>query len=145
MKVQQILDAKLINEIWHVTPDTLVFDALKVLEKYNIGATLVMENDKLVGIFSERDYARRGILKGRPSKESFVRDLMTSPVVTVTPQTKIEECLTLMTENHFRHLPVVDGETVKGMVSSSDIFRAILKQYNNLVSSLEGYIAGRPM
>jgi CBS domain-containing protein len=145
MKVQQILDRKPKNEILSVTPDTMVFHALEELEKHNIGALLVMEGDKLVGIFSERDYARRGILKGRPSRESMVKDLMTSPVITVSPQTRIEECLTLMTEKHFRHLPVVVGVQVTGMISSSDIFRAILTQYQNLVSSLEGYIAGRPM
>lgn len=145
MKVQQILDRKLKNQIIAVTPDTIVFNALEVLEKHNIGALLVMEGEQLVGIFSERDFARRGILKGKPSRESQVKDLMTTPVITVSPQAKIEECLTIMTERHFRHLPVVEDNQVLGMISSSDIFRAILTQYQNLVSSLEGYISGRPM
>lgn len=145
MKVQQILDRKLKNEILAVTPDTTVYNALEELERHNIGALLVMEGERLVGIFSERDYARRGILKGKPSRESLVKDLMTSPVITVPPQARIEECLSIMTEKHFRHLPVVAGEQVLGMISSSDIFRAILTQYQNLVSSLEGYISGRPM
>lgn len=145
MKVQQILDRKTKNEILSVSPDTMVFNALEELEKHNIGALLVMDGEKLVGIFSERDYARRGILKGRPSRESMVKDLMTAPVITVSPQARIEECLTIMTERHFRHLPVVVDDQVMGMISSSDIFRAILTQYQNLVSSLEGYIAGRPM
>jgi CBS domain-containing protein len=108
MKVQQILDRKLKNQIIAVTPDTIVFNALEVLEKHNIGALLVMEGEQLVGIFSERDFARRGILKGKPSRESQVKDLMTTPVITVSPQAKIEECLTIMTERHFRHLPVVE-------------------------------------
>lgn len=145
MKVQQILDRKLKNEILAVAPDTTVYNALEELERHNIGALLVMDGDRLVGIFSERDYARRGILKGKPSRESLVKDLMTSPVITVPPQARIEECLSIMTEKHFRHLPVVAGEQVLGMISSSDIFRAILTQYQNLVSSLEGYISGRPM
>ena len=145
MKVQQILDRKLKSEILAVSPDTSVYNALEALEKHNIGALLVMDGDKLVGIFSERDYARRGILKGKFSRDSFVKDLMTSPVFTVSPQAKIEECLTIMTEKHFRHLPVVDGEKVLGMISSTDLFRSILSQYQNLVSSLEGYISGRPM
>lgn len=145
MKVQQILDRKLKNEILAVAPDTTVYNALEELERHNIGALLVMEGERLVGIFSERDYARRGILKGKPSRESLVKDLMTSPVITVPPQARIEECLSIMTEKHFRHLPVVAGEQVLGMISSSDIFRAILTQYQNLVSSLEGYISGRPM
>lgn len=145
MKVQQILDRKLKNEILSISPDASVYNALEELERYNIGALLVMEGPKLVGIFSERDYARRGILKGKPSRESIVRDLMTFPVITVAPQARIEECLTIMTERHFRHLPVVVEDQVLGMISSSDIFRAILTQYQNLVSSLEGYISGRPM
>lgn len=145
MKVQQILDRKLKNDILSVSPDASVYNALEELERHNIGALLVMEGERLVGIFSERDYARRGILRGKPSRESFVRDLMTAPVITVSPQARIEECLTLMTERHFRHLPVVSGEKVLGMISSTDIFRAILSQYQNLVSSLEGYISGRPM
>lgn len=145
MKVQQILDRKLRNEILAISPDASVYKALEELERYNIGALLVMEGPKLVGIFSERDYARRGILKGKPSRESLVKDLMTSPVITVAPHAKIEECLTIMTEKHFRHLPVVVEDQVLGMISSSDIFQAILTQYQNLVSSLEGYISGRPM
>ena len=145
MKVQQILDRKLRNEILAVSPDASVYTALEELERHNIGALLVMEGPKLVGIFSERDYARKGILKGKPSRESLVKDLMTAPVITVAPHAKIEECLTIMTEKHFRHLPVVVDDQVLGMISSSDIFQAILSQYQNLVSSLEGYISGRPM
>lgn len=145
MKVQQILDRKLKNEILAIAPDATVYNALEELERHNIGALLVMEGDKLVGIFSERDYARRGILRGKPSRESLVKDLMTAPVITVQPQARIEECLSIMTEKHFRHLPVVSDDQVLGMISSSDIFRAILTQYQNLVSSLEGYISGRPM
>jgi len=127
-------------DIWSTAPDTLVFDALKMMAEKGIGALLAMEDGKLVGIFSERDYARKVILKGKSSKLTPVREIMNSRVITVTPDVPVKTALALMNEKHIRHLPVVEGEQLVGIVSIGDLVNAIIAEQNELIDKLEGYI-----
>ena len=139
--VNQLLHVKG-RDIWSVTPNTSVFDALKVMAERNIGAVLVMEGDKLAGIFSERDYARKVILKGKSSKEMSVDEIMTEKVDCVHPSQSVRECMTLMTDKHHRHLPVVEGGQVVGMVSIGDVVKAIISDQEFTIEQLESYITG---
>ena len=120
MKVKDILKAKG-NIALSIAPDTLIFDALQLMSEKNVGALLVMENEKLVGIFSERDYARKIILKGRTSLDTEVREIMTEDVFTVTPEETIDQCMVLMSGKRIRHLPVVQGSEVVGVISIGDV------------------------
>ncbi|MBN1397680.1 MAG: CBS domain-containing protein [Bacteroidetes bacterium] len=140
--VKNILQSKS-NEIWSTSPDTLVFDALKVMAEKNIGALLVMEADKLAGIFSERDYARKVALKGETSHNTVVRNVMTADVVSVAQDQPIEKCMTLMTDNHIRHLPVLEGDKLKGMISIGDVVKALISQHEDTIKQLENYITGK--
>lgn len=142
MKVRQILNSKKQNFLWHLTPDNTVLEALEIMAEKNIGALLVLENDQLTGIFSERDYARKGILKGRASKDTLIRDVMTSPVITVDVEQKVEECMTIMSEKHIRHLPVTEESELFGIISINDIVTAIIGEQKNRIQSLESYISG---
>lgn len=142
MKVRQILNSKAQNYLWHVTPDHTVLEALQFMEEKNIGAVLVLENEELTGIFSERDYARKGILKGRASKDTLIRDVMTSPVITVDVEQKVEDCMQIMSEKHIRHLPVNENGQLFGIISINDIVTAIINEQKNRIQSLESYIAG---
>ncbi|MCU0353673.1 MAG: CBS domain-containing protein [Cytophagales bacterium] len=144
MTVQQLLDQKTINAVWSVPSSSTVYDALVAMNAKNIGAVLVMDDGKLVGIFSERDYARKGILQGRTSQQTYVHEVMTKRVITVNPQTKIDQCMKLMSEGHFRHLPVVSGETVVGVISINDILDSIIREQKARIHSLESYITGNP-
>ena len=139
--VNQLLHTKG-REVWSVTQGTSVFDALKVMADKNIGALLVMEENQLAGIFSERDYARKVILKGKSSKEMTVQEIMTERVDCVSPSQTVRECMTLMTEKHHRHLPVVDGERVVGMISIGDVVKAIISDQEFTIEQLESYITG---
>jgi CBS domain-containing protein len=139
--VNQLLHTKG-REVWSVTPGTSVFDALKVMADKNIGALLVMEENQLAGIFSERDYARKVILKGKSSKEMTVQEIMTERVDCVSPSQTVRECMTLMTEKHHRHLPVVDEERVVGMISIGDVVKAIISDQEFTIEQLESYITG---
>ncbi len=139
--VNQLLHAKG-REVWSVTPDTSVFDALKVMAEKNIGAVLVMEGDRLAGIFSERDYARKVILKGKASKELSVDEIMTEKVDCVNLSQTVRECMTLMTEKHHRHLPVLEEERVVGMISIGDVVKAIISDQEFTIEQLESYITG---
>jgi CBS domain-containing protein len=127
-------------EIWSTTPDTLVFDALKVMAEKEIGALLVLVEGKLAGIFSERDYARKVILKGKSSKLTPVRDIMNYRVITITPDEPVKTALALMNEKHIRHLPVMEGGRLVGIVSIGDLVNAIIAEQNELIDKLEGYI-----
>jgi CBS domain-containing protein len=139
--VKNILDDKGSNT-WHISKEATVFDALKVMADKDIGAVLVMDNDKPVGIFSERDYARKLILKGFFSKESVVEDFMTKNVVSVTPDTDIMECMILMTEKKIRHLPVIDDGQLSGVISIGDVVNAIIRSKESTINELESYIGG---
>ena len=128
--------------IYSVGPDAPVLEAVRLMAEYSVGALLVMTGEKLVGVISERDYARKVILRDRSSKQTQVRDIMTSPVLTVTSQHTVEECMCLMTENRIRHLPVVDGGRVSGMISIGDLVNWIITAHEETIGQLRSYIAG---
>ena len=136
--IRQILSGK--PEVFSVGPDTTVFEALRLMEEKNIGALLVMKDGRLVGIFSERDYARRMVLHGRSSKETAVREVMTTEVFTIAPEATAGECMVHMTDRHIRHLPVVEGGRVVGVISVGDIVRAVMEDMRFTIRQLEGYI-----
>ncbi|PWB55470.1 MAG: histidine kinase [Anaerolineales bacterium] len=137
--VRKILSEKG-NEVWSTSPGTTVFDALQLMASKDVGALPVVERGKLVGIFSERDYARKVILLGKTSKKTFVKEVMTPHVVYATPDMTNEQCLTLMTAKHIRHLPVVEEEAMVGMVSIGDLVRSIISEQKEMISQLEQYI-----
>ena len=139
--VQSILRQKG-SQVWWVTPDASILQALKLMAERKIGAVLVMEAGSLVGIFSERDYARRGILLNR-GPETPISQVMTYPVYCVTPQQTLEECMGLMTEKHIRHLPVADGETILGVISIGDVVKEVIADQAHLIQGLENYILGK--
>lgn len=127
-------------EIWGTSPGATVFEALQVMADKDVGALLVLEKEKLVGIFSERDYARKIILLGKSSKKTFVREIMTPHVVYATPDMTNEQGLTLMTARHIRHLPVMEGDDLVGMVSIGDLVRSIISEQKEMITQLEQYI-----
>ncbi len=145
MNIRQILQGKPQNAIFSVTSADTVFDALQLMAEKNIGAVLVIDTDELVGIFSERDYARKGILQGRSSHETHIHEVMTAKLITIAPEQRLEECMVIMSERHIRHLPVVekDGSLV-GIISINDVVSAIIRDQKARISSLEGYISGTP-
>ena len=129
------------NHLVTVTPDYSVYEALETLENNNLGAVVVVEkNGKLDGIFTERDYARKVILKGRSSKETLVQDIMTDSPIFVSPDTKIEECMQLMTDKWIRHLPVVENGELIGIISIGDVVKYIIHQKDFIIENLEHYI-----
>ena len=128
--------------LWSVTPDDTVFDAIKVLAEKGVGALIVMKDGKLAGILSERDYTRKVALLGKNSKETFVRDIMTANVLVISPKTRTRECMAIMSEKNIRHLPVVDGDTVVGMLSIRDLMNDIIADHEYTISQLESYIRG---
>jgi CBS domain-containing protein len=136
--IRQILSRK--SEVFSVDPDATVFDALRQMEEKNIGALLVMKGGRIVGIFSERDYARRMALQGRASKDTPVREVMTPDVFVISPDVTSGECMVHMTDRHIRHLPVVEGGRVIGVISIGDVVRAVIEDLRFTISQLEGYI-----
>ena len=126
--------------LWHVRPTDSVFTALELLASYEVGALMVMDGGKLVGVFSERDYTRKIALQGRNSKETQVAEIMTRNVFTVTSDTRTRVCMALMSEKKIRHLPVVDGNTVVGMISIRDIMDDIIADHERTIAELENYI-----
>lgn len=142
LTVQQLLSGKRTNTIIAVHPDQTVIEALEIMATHNIGAVLVLQDERLVGIFSERDYARKGILKDRKAKSTPISEVMTSGVFVVSPKQTINDCMQIMSEKRFRHLPVVDGDQVVGILSISDIVTAIIGEQANRIQSLEQYITG---
>jgi len=126
--------------LWHVRPEDTVFAALELLAGYEVGALMVMDGGRLVGVFSERDYTRKIALQGRNSKETQVADIMTRNVVTVSPATGTRACMSLMSERKIRHLPVLDGSTVLGMISIRDIMDDIIATHEATIAQLESYI-----
>jgi len=138
----QILKSKPEQTVVTVTPATPVFDAVKLMAEKNIGALLVLEDQKIVGIITERDYARKIVLMGRSSKETPVREIMTFPVMYVRPDQSNEECMALMTDNRLRHLPVVDQGRLVGLISIGDLVKDIISEQKFIIEQLEHYIAG---
>lgn len=139
--VKHILDTKG-NDIWHIAPDNSVLDAIKMMAEKGVGALLVMDNAKLVGIISERDYARKVILKSKSSEKTPVKDIMTKEVVCASPEQSVEECMRVMTEKHIRHLPVTQDEKVVGVLSIGDLVKAIIEEQHFTIKQLEMYITG---
>lgn len=139
--VKQILDSKG-NDIWSLRPDHSVLDAVKLMAEKEIGALLVMEGARLVGIVSERDYARKVILKGRSSEDTRVADIMTANVLYVHPDETVDDCMALMTEKRIRHLPIVEKEQVIGVLSLGDLVKAVIAEQKFMIDQLEHYISG---
>lgn len=128
--------------LWRVSPDTTVFDAIRLMAEKNIGAVLVMDGPVLAGLLTERDYTRKVALKGKSSKETRVREIVEASPATVTPQHTVEHCMRLMTESRVRHLPVIRDDAVIGIVSIGDLVNWIIRAQNAAISQLEGYISG---
>jgi len=144
MLVHHVMGNKPFNAIWSVTQDNTVFEALELMAAKNIGAVLVLEDNELIGIFSERDYARKVILQGRASRDTLIRDVMTSKVITVETDQKIEECMQIMSDKHIRHLPVNQRGKLVGIISINDIVSAIMHEQKEHINTLESYISGSP-
>lgn len=132
------------NAVWTVPPDTTVFEAIQKMADKNVGALVVTDNEKLIGIISERDYTRKVALKGKSSKELKVREILSDRVIHVAPTHSIEECMRLMTEHRVRHLPVIDGEKIAGIVSIGDLVNWIISAQSTTIRQLETYISGYP-
>lgn len=130
------------SAVYSVAPTDSVLDALGVLAEHDVGAVLVLDGDELAGLFSERDYARKVVLMGRSSRESAVADVMSTHVVCVAPQRTIDECMGLMTDKRVRHLPVIDGGRVVGVVSIGDLVKATIAEHEFTIEQLQSYIAG---
>lgn len=142
-KVRNILESKG-NNIFSVEPTTVVYSAIETMAQKNIGGLLICENGKLVGIFTERDYARKLILKGKSSKDTTIGELMTKNPFTVTLDSSIEECMELMSNRRIRHLPCLDENgTLIGVISIGDVVRFIIEEQKSIIAHLESYIAGQ--
>ena len=138
--VKQLIDIKG-PQVWSISPEASVFEAIQRMAEKEVGALLVMQAEKLVGIISERDYARKVILKERSSQQTPVRDIMTTRVIYVHPSQPIDECMALMTEKRIRHLPVMDGEALQGIISIGDLVKAIIEDQQFIIKQLEHYIS----
>ncbi len=139
-KVKDILDSK--GYLVHsVTPNTTVYAAIEQMCQKNIGGVLIVEDEMLAGIFTERDYARKLILKGKSSKETQIKELMTANPIAVSSQTSIEECMQIMSDKHIRHLPVLDGTKILGMISIGDVVTQVIQEQKSIIAHLESYIS----
>ncbi|MBI2925561.1 MAG: CBS domain-containing protein [Verrucomicrobia bacterium] len=131
------------TRVWSIAPDATVFEALKLMAEKNIGALPVMQGDRLVGILSERDYARKIVLVGKSSRETQVAEILSRDLVVASPKSTVAECMRLMTEHRIRHLPVLDGEKVVGVVSIGDLVNWIISTQSSVIEQLESYITGQ--
>ncbi len=141
--VSEVLRAKPDQTVWTITPSASVLEAVKLMAERNLGALVVTEGGNVLGIVTERDYARKIILLGRSSKDTPVQDIMTAPVIAVRPDQTNEECMELMTEKRLRHLPVVDGARLVGLVSIGDLVKDIISEQKQTIEHLEHYITGQ--
>lgn len=138
----QLLKSKPQQQIISIAPEQSIYDALLLLAEYKIGAVAVMQRNKLVGIFSERDYAREVVLQNRPAKTTAISDVMTTKLITAKPDDLIDQCMSLMSEKRIRHLPIVDDSMVLGMLSLGDLVKETISYQQELIQQLEGYIRG---
>ena len=142
LTVQQVLNQKQAKEIWHIRPDNTVYEAIQAMATKKVGALLVMKGVALKGIISERDYAREVILKGRSSTDTRVDEIMSSNVISVASSESVEASLAVMTDNHIRHLPIVDEKMVIGVLSLGDLVKTIINHQQSTIQQLENYIRG---
>jgi CBS domain-containing protein len=141
MKTVRDLIAQKGPVVWSVRPDATVFEALELMAEKEIGALVVLEGERPVGMFSERDYARQIILKGKASKDTPVREVMSSRVMYVRPDQTVDDCMALMTDKRMRHLPVIEGDRLVGIISIGDVVKAVISEKQFLIEQLENYIA----
>ena len=141
-KVSGILARKKVSSVWSIGPNATVIDAIRFMDEKNVGALPVVDNGKLVGIVSERDYTRKIILKGRSSKDTPVSDIMTRELVTVNPRDGVTECMRIMTEKRVRHLPVLEGTKLVGMLSMGDVVHWLISAQTATIDNLERYVTG---
>ena len=138
-RISAILAHKKVSTVWSIGPNATVIDAIRLMDEKNVGALPVVENGKLVGIVSERDYTRKVILKGRSSKDTPVRDIMTKQVLTVNPSNRVTECMQIMTDNRVRHLPVLEGTNLVGILSIGDLVNWLISAQKATLDNLERY------
>ena len=141
--VKMLMDAKKDATMYKVNPTSTVYQALEVMSEVNIGAVLVCDNDQMVGIFTERDYARKIILMGRHSLDTEIQEIMTKEMITIDPESSLEECMAMMTKYRIRHLPVMEHGHLCGMISMRDVVDAIIASKDSLIENLENYILGK--
>ena len=141
LTVRQLLDRKS-SGIYSIRPDASVLEALELMAREDISSVLVTEGDALKGIFTERDYARKVILRGRNSRDTVIRELMTSNLITITPDQTIADCMSIMTDRHIRHLPVLEDGKVVGLISIGDVVKSIISDQEATINQLSGYISG---
>jgi len=141
--IEEILNHKG-NAVWRVSPEMMVFDAIQMMADKNIGSLLVTEGEKLVGIITERDYTRKVALKGKSSKQTAVREIISGQLVKVQPDNTVEDCMRLMTEHRIRHLPVLDGGKIVGVISIGDLVNWIISAQSSTIQQLQTYISGYP-
>ncbi len=140
--IARVLQNKRENRIRSISPDQTVYEAIKKMAEYGVGALLVMSGNQLIGIISERDYARKVVLQGHVSKDILVREIMTTTIVSVDPRRPVDECMAIMTEHRFRHLPVMENDAVVGVVSLGDVVKWIISEQEEVIHELEGYVVG---
>jgi len=132
------------TQVWSVSPEATVLDAIKLMAERNVGALLVMQGERLVGIISERDYTRKVALKGKASKDTAVSEILSGQIIHVSPSHAVDECMRLMTERHVRHLPVMEGDKVVGLVSIGDLVNHVITAQSQTIEQLQTYITGLP-